>query len=202
MKSQIRHSRVESLERRAFLSSASLPAPDHVVVLIEEDHSYADWAKTHNSLLIVTWDAKATQVGDSIPTLVYGPMVKPGKYSQPITQDNILRTIEDMYALSPTGKAAAASPLSQIFRTNTATSSSKAKVALFKPSPHLSKEAVQKERSSLLDRRAKRSRLSARCDCLPVPLPSPNNPTVASKHRCADRSVGPASPRHAIRARF
>jgi len=112
---------------------------------------YADWAKTHNSMLIVTWD-ESHQVGDSIPTLVYGPMVKPGKYSQPITQDNILRTIEDMYGLSPTGKAADAAPLSQIFRTDTATSPSKAKVA-HQPSPHLSTEAVQR-RSSLLDHRA------------------------------------------------
>jgi len=76
---------------------------------------YADWAMKHNSLLIVTWD-ESHAANDQIPTLFYGPMVKPGQYSQPITQDNILRTIEDMYGLAPTGEAASASPLTSVFK--------------------------------------------------------------------------------------
>ena len=76
---------------------------------------YADWAKTHNSLLVVTWD-ESHGANDQIPTLFYGPMVKPGHYSQPITQDNVLRTIEDMYGLNPTGEAAGATPLTQVFK--------------------------------------------------------------------------------------
>jgi acid phosphatase len=85
---------------------------------------YADWAMKNNSLLIVTWD-ESHQVDNQIPTLFYGPMVKPGHYSQLITQNNILRTIEDMYGLAPTGNAANAAPLASIFATGKAISPSK-----------------------------------------------------------------------------
>jgi len=77
---------------------------------------YAAWAMKHNSLLVVTWD-ESHQTGDQIPILFYGPMVKPAHYSRPITQDNVLRTLEDMYGLAPTGNAANATPLTSIFKT-------------------------------------------------------------------------------------
>ncbi len=76
---------------------------------------YANWAMKHNSLLVVTWD-ESHQSNDQIPMLFYGPMVKSGHYSQPITQENVLRTIEDVYGLAPTGSAANAAPLTQIFK--------------------------------------------------------------------------------------
>jgi acid phosphatase len=80
---------------------------------------YANWAMKHNSLLIVTWD-ESHQASDQIPTLFYGPMVKGGHYRQPITQENVLRTVEDMYGLTPTGDAAQATPITQIFKTGEA----------------------------------------------------------------------------------
>ena len=79
---------------------------------------YANWAMSHNSLLIVTWD-ESHQSNDQIPTLFFGPMVKRGLYSEHMTQANILRTIEDMYGLAPTGRSAQANPITDIFQTKT-----------------------------------------------------------------------------------
>jgi len=41
--------------------------------------AYATWAKTHNSLLIVTWDEDARSHSNQIPTIFYGPGVKTGQ---------------------------------------------------------------------------------------------------------------------------
>ena len=75
---------------------------------------YRHWARKHNSLLIVTWDEGS---GDNhIPTVFYGPMVKKGNYDQPVNHFNVLRTIEDMYGLSPIGQSATAEPITGIFK--------------------------------------------------------------------------------------
>jgi phosphatidylinositol-3-phosphatase len=60
---------------------------------------YAQWAKTNNSLLIVTWDENDGSTGNIIPTIFVGQHVKVGKYTENINHYNVLRTIEDMYAL-------------------------------------------------------------------------------------------------------
>ena len=39
---------------------------------------YAQWAMTHNSLLIVTWDEDDGSANNRIATILIGPMVKPG----------------------------------------------------------------------------------------------------------------------------
>lgn len=75
---------------------------------------YAKWAMSHNSLLIVTWD-ESHQTGNQVPTFFYGPMIEPGNYGQRVTQLNLLRTLEDMYGLAPTGQAAQATAISDVF---------------------------------------------------------------------------------------
>jgi hypothetical protein len=60
---------------------------------------YAQWAKTNNSLLIVTWDENDGSTGNIIPTIFVGQHVKVGTYTENINHYNVLRTIEDMYAL-------------------------------------------------------------------------------------------------------
>jgi len=75
---------------------------------------YARWAMSHNSLLVVTWD-ESHETGNQIPTIFYGPMIEPGTIDQRVNQFNLLRTIEDMYGLAPTGKAAQASPIIGLF---------------------------------------------------------------------------------------
>jgi phosphatidylinositol-3-phosphatase len=64
--------------------------------------AYAQWAKTHNSLLIVTFDEDQFTAKNHIPTFFYGEMVKPGRYSERIDHYNVLHTIEAMYHLPVT----------------------------------------------------------------------------------------------------
>jgi acid phosphatase len=82
--------------------------------------SYYQWAKTHNSLLIVTFDesddptsyvgwtdpaSKYADIQNRIPTIFAGAHVKPGDYEEGagVTHVNILRTIEAMYGLKTSG---------------------------------------------------------------------------------------------------
>jgi hypothetical protein len=73
--------------------------------------SYADWAKTHNSLLIVDFDEDDSGSTNKIPTVFYGQPVKTGSYSERITHYSVLRTVEDMYNLSHLGNAAGATTI-------------------------------------------------------------------------------------------
>ncbi|MFL6055546.1 MAG: alkaline phosphatase family protein [Actinoallomurus sp.] len=77
--------------------------------------AYAQWAKTHNSLLILTFDEDDSTMGNQIPTLFVGAGVTPGTYSEHITHDNVLRTIEDFYNLPYAGNSANASPITDVF---------------------------------------------------------------------------------------
>lgn len=80
---------------------------------------YANWATKHNSLLIVTWDESDDASANRIPTFILGANVMPGRYHQPLNHFNLLRTIEDMYDLQPTGAAADAKPITNIWLTKT-----------------------------------------------------------------------------------
>lgn len=74
-----------------------------------------DWARTHDTLVIVTWDESDDTVGNHIPTIFLGPMVRPGRYSDPITHYRVLRTIEDLYGLPHAGHAADVPPIAGIW---------------------------------------------------------------------------------------
>ncbi len=78
---------------------------------------YAQWLWKHNSMLVITWDESHTS-SNQIPTIFLGPMVTASNYSQGVTQANLLSTLEGMYGLSPTGRSAAAQPISNIFSTD------------------------------------------------------------------------------------
>jgi hypothetical protein len=82
--------------------------------------SYYQWAKKHNSLLIVTFDecdnptdyvgwtdpaSKYSDIQNRIPTIVAGAHVIRGDYVEGtgVTHVNILRTIEAMYGLRTSG---------------------------------------------------------------------------------------------------
>ena len=77
--------------------------------------SYARWAAGHNSLLIVTWDEDNGTSSNHIGTLFSGAHIRPGRYSEPVTHDRVLRSLEDMYALSPAGNSAMVSPITDVF---------------------------------------------------------------------------------------
>jgi hypothetical protein len=79
---------------------------------------YYQWAKTHNSLLILTFDEDDSSASNQIFTLFVGPMVKPGLYADRIDHFNVLRTTEDMYGLGHAGAAATATPITVAWTTS------------------------------------------------------------------------------------
>ena len=87
-------------------------------------NGYIQWAKTHNSLLIFTFDEDDSSNGGSqypIPTLIVGQGVIPGVYNEAVNHFSVLRTIEDMYHLPYAGAAATAVPITDIFATSSGT---------------------------------------------------------------------------------
>ncbi|MGI5162506.1 alkaline phosphatase family protein [Microbispora sp. CA-102843] len=78
--------------------------------------AYATWAKTHNSLLVVTFDEDNRLSGNRIATVLYGQPVLAGSSSgTTYNHYNLLRTIEDMYGTGHAGNAASASAISGIW---------------------------------------------------------------------------------------
>lgn len=77
---------------------------------------YIQWAKTHNSLVILTFDEDDTNNSNWILTLFIGEMVKDGEFNQSINHLNILRTLEDMYGLSYAGSSGDSSAISDCWR--------------------------------------------------------------------------------------
>lgn len=77
--------------------------------------AYAAWAKSNNSLLILTWDEDDNTPRNQIPTVIYGAGVRPGTYAQPISHYNVLSTLEEMYGLGKLGLAARAPAITGIW---------------------------------------------------------------------------------------
>jgi hypothetical protein len=77
--------------------------------------AYAQWAKTHNSLLIVTFDEDNSASLNHITTTFVGAHVKTGSYSEKINHYNVLRTIEGAYGLPGIGGAASLSPITDVW---------------------------------------------------------------------------------------
>ena len=74
-------------------------------------NAYAQWAKTNNSLLIVTWDEDDGSHGNQVATIFYGQHVKVGQYSEHINHYNVLRTMEDAYGLPYANNAGSVSSI-------------------------------------------------------------------------------------------
>ncbi len=76
---------------------------------------YLQWAKANNSLLIVTTDEEETDThpSSSITTIINGDpnLVVPGTNGNSYNHYNLLRTIEDIYGLTPLANTATASDL-------------------------------------------------------------------------------------------
>lgn len=80
-------------------------------------NGYYQWARTHNSMLIVTTDEDDKSASNQVATIFDGPMVRPGTYSQTINHFSILRTLEDIYGLSHIGGATSATTITSAFYT-------------------------------------------------------------------------------------
>jgi acid phosphatase len=76
---------------------------------------YAQWAMTHNSLLVITWDEDEFEQRNRIPTILYGPMIRPGEYQSTYTLHNLLRTLCDLYGAVPPPVAQKVAPIAGIF---------------------------------------------------------------------------------------
>jgi hypothetical protein len=77
--------------------------------------AYAQWAKSHNSLLVLTFDEDNFTSVNKIPTVLVGEHVKVGRFSQRTNEYNLLSTLTDMYALAPISDAAHKPPLTAVF---------------------------------------------------------------------------------------
>ncbi|WP_030266633.1 alkaline phosphatase family protein [Streptomyces sp. NRRL B-24484] len=79
--------------------------------------AYATWAKTHNSMLVVTFDEDNKLSGNRIPTIFYGEHVAAGSSTATTYNHyNTLRTLEDLAGLtSHAGNAASASDITGIW---------------------------------------------------------------------------------------
>ncbi|SNQ51321.1 Phosphatidylinositol-3-phosphatase [Frankia canadensis] len=79
--------------------------------------AYATWAKTHNSLLVVTFDEDNSLSGNHIPTVIYGQHVTAGSSSATTYNHyNLLRTLEDLSGLTThAGNASSASDITGIW---------------------------------------------------------------------------------------
>ncbi len=104
--------------------------------------TYLAWAKTHNSLLIVTWDEDGDNTASNqIPIIFAGAKINPGNYTEAnlnsnnphvgspsdpgiqtptgtaMNHYNVLSTIEDVYGLAHIGGSFNRRPVSDIFST-------------------------------------------------------------------------------------
>lgn len=61
--------------------------------------AYIKWAKTHNSLFILTYDEDQFTAQNRIPTIFVGANIKPGKYDEKINHYSVLKTLEAIYGL-------------------------------------------------------------------------------------------------------
>jgi hypothetical protein len=55
--------------------------------------AYAEWATTHNSLLVVVFDEGDTSVDNHTVCILYGASVIPGEYTTTYNHYSLLRTI-------------------------------------------------------------------------------------------------------------
>jgi len=77
---------------------------------------YIQWAKTHNSLFILTFDEDNYGNTEHILTIFTGGMLKGGEYKNTINHFNVLRTIEWIYELPYAGSAAKAKTIDNCWR--------------------------------------------------------------------------------------
>jgi hypothetical protein len=84
--------------------------------LKENLSSYVKWAKSHNSLLILTFDEDdyVPANGNKIPTIFVGAKIKPGKFGNVISHYNVFHTLESMYNL-PNEDGKEAPPITDIW---------------------------------------------------------------------------------------
>jgi acid phosphatase len=77
--------------------------------------AYATWSRTHNSLLVITWDEDDDTAVNRIPTIVVGARVRTGRYGEHVTHYRMLRTLEALERLPAIGAARQASTITDVW---------------------------------------------------------------------------------------
>ena len=81
-------------------------------------NNYIQWAKTNNSLFILTFDEDDNSATNQIATIMTGQLIVPGDYSTRINHFSILHTIEKMYGLPYIGDSVISAPINLSWKTN------------------------------------------------------------------------------------
>lgn len=77
---------------------------------------YRARAMSNDPLLVVTTDEHDMRgQGNQISTLLVGPIVQPGQYSERIDRCGLLRTLEALYGLGALGEAANRAPVTDVW---------------------------------------------------------------------------------------
>lgn len=66
--------------------------------------------------MILTFDEDDSSQGNRIPTVFYGQHVKVGSYAEHITHYNVLRTLEDGFALPCVASSCSATPITDVWQ--------------------------------------------------------------------------------------
>jgi hypothetical protein len=78
--------------------------------------AYAQWARRHNSLLVITFDEDDFSGPNKIPTVFHGAGLTPGTVNATRwTLHNLLRTLEDMHGAAHSARGAQVRPMTGIF---------------------------------------------------------------------------------------
>jgi phosphatidylinositol-3-phosphatase len=95
------------------------------------------WAKTNNSLFILTFDEDNRTSGNHILTVFTGQSIKAGSYSTRIDHYSVLNTIENMYGLPYLGDSVTHTIISDCWKENPVTSGSDHNIsnAIIYPNP-------------------------------------------------------------------
>jgi acid phosphatase len=77
--------------------------------------AYATWAKSHNSLLLVTFDEDDRKASNQIATVFYGAHVAARRSSTHITHYTVLRTLQDLSGLGCVANSCSIGPVSDVW---------------------------------------------------------------------------------------
>ena len=79
-------------------------------------NNYIQWAKTNNSLFILTFDEDNDSTLNHITTIFSGPMILSGQYSTMLNHYSLLHTIEQIYGLPFIGDSLNYAPVSSCWK--------------------------------------------------------------------------------------
>jgi acid phosphatase len=73
--------------------------------------AYVTWARSHDSLLVVTWDEDDYSSDNHIATIVVGAGIQPDRDATRVDHYDVLATLCQLFGAAPPGEAAKAAPL-------------------------------------------------------------------------------------------